>query len=193
MARKIPLYRRGMVGAVLFFGTVSMAGIGWALHSGAPSPANPYSVGRLTLPTQAATSLLSSDDYSTLRQANHGAIVGYGTALGGDLIELDGRRFRLWGIRAYRGPRRCTAGADISCEQTPLSVLQRWVNGSIVACYPKAAGLFGDEAAQCFRGREDLAGIMVMAGMASTVPSETRMYELSLQSAKTKKLGYWFR
>lgn len=172
------IHRRGLVKAAIWFALLVFIGTGWAIHAGRV-PYLSLKTSTADLPSSGAN-LMTSEDYATLDHEALGASVGVAKVVSGDTIALGGKQFRLWGVQTLDGAR-----------QDGRQFLARWLDGQWVACYERSASQWGEPLAQCVRGRIDAGTALVQAGLATTVPNETREYEVTQQSAQNLLRGYW--
>jgi len=148
---------------------------------------------RSSSPSTAQSALLPGQDETFVRRHKaRGAAVGAATVLGGDLIEVDGTRFRLADIRAIPGYRHDGPSTHRWPRgTTPKQALQLKTGGAVVACYDKGHNDRQERLGQCVQGEIDLGGWMVEHGMA--LPTGNRSdYRTKQAIAKREAHGWWY-
>jgi endonuclease YncB( thermonuclease family) len=196
MPRPAPIapHHRGLISAVATFALLLFVGVGWALWANrVPSitrEATTY------VPTPYASggqgTSRSREDEQTLTYQAQGALVGVATVVSGDSLIVEGVQYRFWGVQAFTGYSHCGANPHgWACGTQPSDALRSFTDGYLVACFDRGTGVDGRAVGQCMRGLLDVGGLMVSSGMATTVPQETRHYQLKLEGAKSGDQGIW--
>lgn len=143
-------------------------------------------------PAATETEKMSHGDWVTMNHQKKGALVGTPTFLTGDLLVVNGQKFRLWGIDAIDEFQLCQANAhDWPCGTTPIQALQMYTEGGLIACYERGTNRSGERVAQCFRGDIDLNGLLAENGLAYAIRNETTNYHLKEGMGKSRKAGIW--
>lgn len=183
---------RGLLGAVAWFAVVLFVGVGWVLWANRVPAITPEASHYVPTPYQSAEGSRSREDEQTLAYRAQGALVGYAEVLGGDTLRIEGVQYRLWGVQAFHGYAHCGANPHgWTCGTQPAGALNGFVTGYLVACFDRGTGIRGEPVAQCMRGLLDVGGFLVSSGMASTVPQETRVYQVKLEIARSGNHGFW--
>ena len=82
----------------------------------------------------------------------------------GDTIDLDGIRWRLWGIHAPETHQACADGWPAGLEAT--AAIRKLMEGRAVVCEFRGHDRYRRSIGLCRAGGEDLGAAMVSAGMA---------------------------
>jgi endonuclease YncB( thermonuclease family) len=192
--RSIAPHHRGLISAVATFALLLFVGVGWVIWANRIPALDREPTTYVPTPyaTEGSGVPLSRVDEQTLGHQAQGALVGVPTVIGGDTIVIDGVRYRFWGVRAFSGYSHCGPNPyGWACGTQPADALHAFTNGYLVACFDRGTGIDGQPVGQCMRGLLDVGGFMVSSGMATTVPQETRSYQLKLEVAKSGDQGIW--
>jgi endonuclease YncB( thermonuclease family) len=193
--------RRGLVYATLVFSLLVLAGVAWMSRVGG---ANVYERGERAVrswfdepePWELARDTLSYEDKVTSGHASNGAVVGVPRLISGDVLEVNGTRFRLWGVRAVPGVYFCgTDGAQYSlgCGVRTEQAIAALTGGRMVACYERGVSIYGERMGQCFYMNLDLSAMLAEHGLARAVPTEVKQYTLRESFARSRGVGIWSR
>jgi len=104
----------------------------------------------------------------------------------GDKIEMDGKRWRLWGIDAPEMAQTCggwTAGVAATYALADL------MRGKAITCEDRGRDRFGRTIGVCRADGEDLGGAMVSTGMAWAFTRYSTDYVSQERSAIGAHLG----
>jgi endonuclease YncB( thermonuclease family) len=107
--------------------------------------------------------------------------------LDGDTLELDGIKYRLWGIDAPELKQTCDNGWQAG--QYAAAVLRGLTDRGNVTCDPKTTDKYGRTVAVCWAAATDLGAEMVRQGMAWAFTRYSHDYVLQETYAKTAGLG----
>src|ERR1700712_1375977 len=95
-------------------------------------------------------------------------IVGRGSVIDGDTLDVRGTRIRLHGIDAPESAQLCkdAAGKDYRCGQSAALVLSDHIGKRLVTCDPRDTERYGRVVAVCRADAEDLNAWMIRRGYA---------------------------
>ena len=95
-------------------------------------------------------------------------IIGVGSVIDGDTIEIHGQRIRLFGIDAPESSQLCirVSGERWRCGQQASFALADRIGRASVSCRSRDIDRYGRVIAVCFKGSEDLSRWMVANGWA---------------------------
>ena len=116
-------------------------------------------------------------------------VTGLPEVLAGDLIEVEGRRFRLYAIDAPEPGQRCLLRKLYDCGEVARGALLDLTAGIPVTCAPLTAE--GPEVARCQAAGYDLSEGMVYTGWALADRAVSEDYLAFEQEAKAKNHGLW--
>ena len=125
--------------------------------------------------------------------ADEAPITGSATVIEGDVHEVAGARFRLFGIDAPELDQSCEwpkAGA-IPCGEIARTALMDLTAGAVVTCRAKARAPSGEAIAICFAGLTDLGWNMVHTGWALAARDVTDDYVAKEAEARSGRRGLW--
>jgi endonuclease YncB( thermonuclease family) len=166
---------RGMMAGVA---TILVIATGWtAWRYGAP-----------------AASLASLPNVGALLPVAVKPVEGRATALGGDVLRLQGQVFTLSGIEAPDRSQACVQGRNRrwKCGERAVSALETALRSGPVACTPRgAADAAGRLAATCTLAGEDLAARLVREGHVFAAAMTFGGYGVQESEARMKKAGLW--
>jgi cytochrome c-type biogenesis protein CcmE len=116
------------------------------------------------------------------------AVIGHATAIRGDVVSLEGTRYRLAGIAAPLPETFCRRdGLDYRCGAQARDALTALIDDQPVRCVPGDTRRGGIIVARCFVNGRDLAAAMVLAGHALTGEA----YRNEEIEAKAEERGLW--
>jgi endonuclease YncB( thermonuclease family) len=130
---------------------------------------------------------------STRAVAQTIAVSGYPRVISGDVMIIQGRRIRLFGIDAPDGKQTCKNADDqnYDCGWKATVALVDHIAGGTVSCRPRGIDRFRRTLAVCHLGAEDLNAWMVAQGWAVAYRHHSRDYVLQQYMAKMDRLGIW--
>jgi endonuclease YncB( thermonuclease family) len=118
---------------------------------------------------------------------------GFVQVVEGDLIQVNGRPVRLYGIDAPDLGQICFSrtGRAYDCGAAARNMLDRLIGANQVACtlYARLEG--GNEVGRCFIGRTDIARALVRRGWAYPQPSLSNRYGGAQAFAQAREAGVW--
>ncbi len=117
------------------------------------------------------------------------AITGRPEVLAGDLIEVEGRRFRLYAIDAPEPGQQCLLRKLYDCGAVARSALLDLTAGIPVTCETLPAE--GPEVARCVAAGYDLSEGMVYTGWALADRAISEQYLPFELEARAKNHGLW--
>lgn len=122
---------------------------------------------------------------------NRGAMVGRPEVVRGDLIKLQGKPVRLYGIDQVLGYKHCNANAfGWPCGASPADALRMLLGNRYVACMPAGYNAQGEVVATCnMTDGADLSVLMLERGMATDA---TNRMDFRMKQAEARKLGYGY-
>lgn len=110
----------------------------------------------------------------------------------GDTIDLDGRRFRLYGIDAPELGQPCTRNNQTyNCGQASREHLAYLLTGEKVDCELKSRDKWGRDVAICRAGSKDISSLMVRHGWATAYTQYSTAYVGEEEFAQKNELGLW--
>lgn len=110
----------------------------------------------------------------------------------GDILEVAGQRFRLWGIDAPEPGQICTLRAKtIRCGTIAKTALMDLTAGATVTCTPLPETEDGVAVATCSAGGFDLSRNMVHTGWALAERTVTSRYVATEDKAREARRGLW--
>jgi len=198
-------HKRGLIAATAGFAIAVACVVVWMELPDSPDGGSPGRVSTPTFPqfrpaqsrsaspSTAKSSLIPGQDETFARRHTaRGATVGTATVLDGDLIEVNGTRFRLVDIRAIAGYRHDGPSTHRWPRgTTPAQALRLKTGGAMVACYDKGHNERQERLGQCVQGEIDLGGWMIEHGMA--LPTGNRSdYRTKQAIAKREAHGWWY-
>jgi endonuclease YncB( thermonuclease family) len=105
----------------------------------------------------------------------------------GDTIDLNGTRWRLWGIDAPETHQACADGWPAGLEAT--AAMGRLMEGKAVVCEFRGHDRYKRSIGLCRAGGEDLGASMVSAGMAWAFTRYSSDYVSQERAAIGARLG----
>ena len=117
------------------------------------------------------------------------SVTGQPEVLAGDLIEIEGRRFRLYAIDAPEPGQRCLLKKLYDCGEVARSALLDLTAGIPVTCAPLPAE--GAEVARCEAAGYDLSEGMVYTGWALADRKMSEHYLPFQREAEARNHGLW--
>lgn len=119
-------------------------------------------------------------------------VVGAAEVTYGDLLEVDGRRFRLAGIDAPEPGQTCRLKErSYDCGRISATALMDLTAGVSVRCVPLGKATNGLMQATCYAGDYDLSEGMVYTGWALADPANGKKYRRLQESARKARRGLW--
>ncbi len=107
-------------------------------------------------------------------------------------LAIDDKRIVLFGVDPMMKSNPCSYDNRAwDCGTAALRILMNMLGREPVTCEPRATDLFRRIYARCLVHGQDIALALVEAGMAVTVPEETKEYEAAQEEAMKKKVGIW--
>ncbi len=127
--------------------------------------------------------------------ADEAPVTGSATVIEGDVLDVAGTRFRLFGIDAPELDQRCEwpKAGTIPCGEIARTALMDLTAGAAVTCRARAgaASLSGEITAICFAGQADLGWNMVHTGWALAVRDGADDYVAKEEEARRGRRGLW--
>lgn len=122
-----------------------------------------------------------------------GPIVGRGSVIDGDTLEVRGIRIRLHGIDAPESAQTCkdAAGQDYRCGQTAALALADRIAQRTVTCDPRETDQYGRVVAVCRTDAGNLNAWMARQGHAVAYRRYTEDYANYELTAKATRIGLW--
>jgi endonuclease YncB( thermonuclease family) len=123
-----------------------------------------------------------------------GDIVGPATVVGGDIIDVQGTRIRLFGIDAPELDQTChdDDGKLYRCGQKAADELSAFLAAKTVSCVPRDLDQSGRTVAICMAGGIDVADWLVRSGLALDWPESSRgKYVEAQKAAERSGDGMW--
>lgn len=111
----------------------------------------------------------------------------------GDTLDVNGERFRLYGIDAPEAGQMCQAarGGKWACGTAATKALKRLVNGKTVSCTRSARDKYQRWISTCTAGGRDIGNALVADGLAWAFVKYTREYVRTEAKAKRNLVGVW--
>ncbi|MFI0395394.1 thermonuclease family protein [Paracoccus jiaweipingae] len=115
----------------------------------------------------------------------------------GDTLRLDMAGgtavIRLFGIDAPEAAQTCqnSKGQDWTCGKAATQYLRGLVDGHRLRCTMLDTDRYGRIVARCFRGQQDIAAQMVLAGQAVAFRRYSMDYVPPEDAARAKRRGIW--
>ena len=117
---------------------------------------------------------------------------GQARVIDGKTLEVDGRRFSLFGIDAPDLGQTCPwPNKVIPCGRIARTAMMDLVAQTRVNCTPLDGKRRGIRLARCFAGGFDIAGNMVPTGWALAYRPESAAYAATESKAKKARRGLW--
>jgi endonuclease YncB( thermonuclease family) len=118
-------------------------------------------------------------------------VTGRATALGADILRVEGQAFRLSGVDAIEFHQSCFVDGRVwACGASAVRAFQTLVDGFEVTCTPAGDG--GEiAAALCVSGGDDLAEIMARQGWALAHGVDAERYSAAEEAARAAGAGIW--
>ncbi|MBK9080351.1 MAG: thermonuclease family protein [Hyphomicrobium sp.] len=120
-------------------------------------------------------------------------ITGRATAIGGNLLRIDGQLIQLAGIEPPEAAQRCgtRSGKTWNCGASARKELSSMVRRKSVTCTPSGAAASGSILASCTVGDIDIAGELVSNGHVFAEQGMFAAYDSIEASARDAGLGIW--
>lgn len=143
-------------------------------------------------PEQPSTQAPGEAAAAELSGSQSDLIVGRGSVIDADTLEIRGQRIRLEGIDALESAQKCTvAGQDWACGQKAALALSDWLGERTVSCAPTGQDRYKRTLARCFVGSEDVQAWLVLNGWALAYRQYSEDYVHAEQVAQTQRAGVW--
>lgn len=143
-------------------------------------------------PEQPSIQSLGETAAAELSGSQSDLIVGRGSVIDADTLEIRGQRIRLEGIDALESAQRCTvAGQDWACGQKAALALSNWLGERTVSCAPTGQDRYKRTLARCFVGSEDVQAWLVLNGWALAYRQYSEDYVHAEQVAQKQRAGVW--
>ncbi|WP_431858698.1 thermonuclease family protein [Azospirillum sp.] len=115
------------------------------------------------------------------------------SVISGTVIDVNGKRIRLWGIRAPETDTVCRlGGTGDSCAAMSRWVLERFIGDEEVRCLVMISQPAEPVGAQCSVQGNDLGHLMVLSGWARDDGAESGgFYSLQEEVAREQRVGMW--
>ena len=121
-------------------------------------------------------------------------LVGRGSIVDGDTLDLHDQRIRLWGIDAPESAQLCR-GRDrkpYCCGALAANTLDAFTRGKTIRCMPVDGDRYGRVVARCAAGGVDLGQFMVSRGLALEEPQYSHgHYAADQVAARRAGRGVW--
>lgn len=112
----------------------------------------------------------------------------------GNILMIEGRPFRLWGIRPPQPDSVCHRTEPEPCAIVALRVLERFLGTEDLRCSVVGTQPDGTVVGRCFVAVTDLGHLMVLSGWAFDDPDESGgFYREQEEAARTAPAGQWVR
>ncbi len=113
--------------------------------------------------------------------------------LTGDMLEINGRYFKLFGIAAPEISQTCadSRGAAYNCGRQAASWLKNWIEDNELECHVLQQDTRGNMVGTCSFGPYDLGAALVNAGWAVAYTKYTQAYLPYERQAQQEKRGLW--
>lgn len=112
----------------------------------------------------------------------------------GNVLMIDGRPFRLWGISPPEPDSVCRRTGSESCATVARRVLERFLSTEDLRCSVVGAQPDRTLVGRCFVATADLGHLMVLSGWAVDDPEESGgFYREQEEAARTAPAGQWMR
>jgi endonuclease YncB( thermonuclease family) len=120
-------------------------------------------------------------------------VSGHATASSGDIVTLDGRELRLFGIDAPEPGQTCRNryGRDYDCFERSREILDLVVKDQTVDCEIKGTDAMRRTLAVCHAAGRDVGAVMVTAGWALAYRTLSGDYVAMEAAAQSRRRGLW--
>ncbi|HVW94071.1 MAG TPA: thermonuclease family protein [Devosia sp.] len=137
----------------------------------------------------AALVLVAATLAGQLLRAPAAPITGQATAVDGDTLRLEGRRVRLLGVDAPELAQTCRGadGPEWPCGTAAQALMRQLLGRGATSCVPDGRDRYGRVLARCTTDGEDVAALMVKAGLAISAGG----YLIEEQQARAGRAGIW--
>ncbi len=141
-------------------------------------------------PTPKATP--SGLSYAMQQHLKRGATLGHLQVIDGDVVKLDGRTLRLWGIDAPDLRTVCDRyGRAWRCGEEAAQALREFVEKQTIACYDRGTDRFGRPMAECYSDDLNLSEWMAGEGWAYGKTPYTSKFAMTAGIAQARQSGIW--
>lgn len=112
-------------------------------------------------------------------------------AAAGNIVVIEGRPFRLWGIRPPQPDIICHRGLE-PCAIVARRILERFLGTEDLRCSVVSTQPDGTVVGRCFVATADLGHLMVLSGWAVDLPDESGgFYHEQEEAARAAPAGQW--
>lgn len=120
-------------------------------------------------------------------------IIGSATVVDGDIISINGREVRIFGIDAPELAQTCTYpdGETWPCGSVASAMMSYLVANQTLYCKEHGVDAYARPAVICDAGGTDLAKAMVYYGLAVALRPYGERYHAAEAEAKKAKRGIW--
>ncbi|GIW31391.1 MAG: hypothetical protein KatS3mg071_1565 [Meiothermus sp.] len=122
------------------------------------------------------------------------AVVGRGSVVDGDTLEIQGQRIRLWGVDAPEGSQTCldAQGQRYPCGRRAAFALADFLNQRTVACQARDTDRYGRMVAVCSVGGVEINRWLVEQGWALDFSRYSGgHYQAAQEAARQERRGIW--
>lgn len=119
-------------------------------------------------------------------------VTGYATVIDGDTLQINGLKFRLYGIDAPESKQTCQRKSHVySCGQEATLALESLVLNQLVTCEKEDIDKYNRIVAICRVGEKELNKLMVANGYAVSYRQYTGRYIVDEMKARLNEAGIW--
>lgn len=130
--------------------------------------------------------------YSMQQHLKRGATLGYLKVVDGDVVSLNGRGLRLWGIDAPDIQKICNRyGRAWRCGEAAAHALREFVQNTRIACYDRGVDRFKRPLAECYTDDVNLSEWMAGEGWAFGKTPYTSNFAMTMGIAQARQKGIW--
>lgn len=142
-----------------------------------------------SLPSSDSTDELS---YAMKQHVKRGATLGFLKVVDGDVVSLNGKGLRLWGIDAPDIRKVCNRyGRAWRCGEAAAHALREYVQGTRIACYDRGVDRFSRPLAECYTDDVNLSEWMAGEGWAFGKTPYTHDFAMTMGIAQARQKGIW--
>ncbi|WP_352518061.1 thermonuclease family protein [Mesorhizobium sp. M0046] len=124
--------------------------------------------------------------------ASEGLIIGQGSVIDGDTLDIHGIRIRLNGIDAPEAAQKCEAGrSTYRCGQKAAFALDEIIADKPVSCIKLSTDRYGRTIGKCTVAGVDVSGEMVKRGWAVAFRKYSLEYVPIEDAARASGVGLW--
>jgi endonuclease YncB( thermonuclease family) len=119
-------------------------------------------------------------------------VSGRATAIGADVLRVNGQSFALRGVDAVEFHQSCYIdGRPWTCGVSAVRAFQTLIDPVVVTCTPTAGSAVEPPLAVCTSSDGDLAEIMVRQGWARAYGPGADQYAVAEEAARVERVGIW--